>query len=565
MAEPLRIGLLCDERPPKRWEAECLRKVLDVPGAQLCVVAVRKAGPAAGGNAWMRLLRHPWRMALFLRYRRRLRVQANAPDVWPEVVARAETLHIEPIRQGLAELIPDADLERLRAHRPDVLLRFGFGILRGGILDLPRYGVWSHHHGDPARYRGQPPGFWELHDGQRVIGAVLQRLTARLDAGHALYTGWFATDPGSLANTLDTVLSGSTGWMASICRRLVSGDAAAAVGTPIVTDAPLRRYPENRTFMRFLSRTRTARVAQVPPHGEREWNLGVIYHPIASLLDEKPNLNPRWLPTPGPGSSRSSPSGYMVDGQLNVLYTKRDRVTGATEISRLRPKRDNVLKRSRAMLPGEAGRANPCVVQDGTDIWVVAEGGQAGRTDLFRLGTGNDALEFHCTLVQAPLRHPTLFKHGGQWWLMGTRDPGAEHDLFAYHADHITGPYRPHALDPLLTDARNACPAGTPFVHNGVLYRPASDRTTPDAQVAILRVDELTPQSFRQTRVKVLTAIKGSMWSGGLGCIAAVDGFTLVAGSRGRSLTSAQQRGQGRRSRARADDRTIENDDQDDA
>ena len=564
MPEPLRIGLLCDDRRPRRWEAECLRKVLAVPGVEICVVAIRRPEPAAVGGGLMHLMRYPWRLALFLQYRRRLRVPANEPADRPYAVTGAPTIHISPVRKGVAELIPDEDLERLRAHRPDVLLRFGFGILHGAILELPRYGVWSHHHGDPQRYRGQPPGFWELHDGQRVIGAVLQRLTGRLDAGHALYTGWFATDPGSLANTLNNVLEGTTGWMAAICRRLVNGDATAAVGQAIATDAPVRRYPDNGAFLRFMARMRAARATRVPPHDQREWNMGVIYHPIGALLDDKPNLNPRWLPPPSPGSSRSSPSGYMLDGQLNVLYTKRDLVTGNTEVSRLRPKRDNVLKRSRAMLPAEAGCSHPCVVQLGQDIWVVAHAARSGRTDLFKLGATNDALEFHATLLPHPLGSPTLFQHAGRWWLMGTRDERGDHELHAYHAEHIAGPYHAHAQEPLLTDARNACPAGTPFVRDGVLYRPASDRTTPDAQVVILRVDELTPETFRQSRVKVLTAIKGSIWSGGIGSIAAVDGLTLVEGSRGRSLTSAQDRGQSRRRKGRTNDRDIEKDDQDD-
>jgi hypothetical protein len=511
------------------------------------------------------LSRYPWRLALFLHFRRRMRVPANEPDAWPEAVKDAVVLRFTPVRDGHAERIADADLARLQEHRPDVLLRFGSGILKGPILQLPRHGVWGMHHGDPTLYRGQPPGFWELHDGQRVIGAVLQRLTEHPDSGAALYSGWFAADPSSLKNTLQTVLSGSTGWMAAICRRLVVGDTAAAVGSPIITHAPVRHYPDNRAFLRFLSRTRSAVAISAEQRERSEWNLGIIYQPISALLEERPSLNPRWLPPPSPGSSRSTPFGYVMDGQLNMLYTKRDRVSGASEIARLRPKRDNVLKRSRTMLQGDGGAAHPFVLVHGGKTWVVVERPGTGRTELHILNASNDALEFHSTLVDAPLRSPTLFTHAGRWWLLGTCGPGADHDLYIYHADDLPGPYRPHALMPALTDARNARPAGTPFLHQGVLYRPVSDRTTPDGQVAIVRVDALTPTTFRQTRVKVFKAIKGSPWSGGLGSISAVDGMTLVEGSRGRALTSAQQRGQGHKGNVRTDDRSIERDDEDEA
>lgn len=565
MAEPLRIGLLCDDRAPKRWEVECLRKVLQVPGVELVVVARRNTPPLQRPGLVQRVLRHPWRMALFLHYRRHfLRVPAYTPDAWPDAVLKAPTVPVTPQREGTAERISPADLDRIKAHAPDVLLRFGFGILKGDILQLPRLGVWSYHHGDSTHYRGQPPGFWEMHDGSPVIGAVLQRLTERLDAGAVLMNGWFAVDPGSLSRTLDTAIMGSTGWMAEVCRRIRAGNAQAAQGTPCITSAPVRRYPDNRAFLRFYGRTRAARSTRGEALDGREWNIGVLYQPISALLDERPSLNPRWLPAPSVGSARSTPFGYLVDGQLNVLYTKRDRVTGAAVISRLRPKRDNVLKRSRTMLEGTGPMAYPCLVHHADQYWVVCERQGSGRTDLFTLNAGNDALEFHSTLLPVELRAPTLFHHAGRWWLMGTVDPGSDHDLFVFHAEHLTGPYRPHALSPVLTDARYARPAGSPFVHAGVLYRPAADRTAPDGEVVLLRVDVLTPDAFQQTPVRSFGAIKGSPWSRGIGCITAVDGITLVDGVRGgTALAEGGPSKGGKRTHRNTDDRAIERDDED--
>ncbi len=51
---------------------------------------------------------------------------------------------------------PPEAVERIRAADLDVLLRFGFNIIRAQILETARYGVWSYHHGDNREYRGQP-------------------------------------------------------------------------------------------------------------------------------------------------------------------------------------------------------------------------------------------------------------------------------------------------------------------------------------------------------------------------------------------------------------------------
>jgi folate-dependent phosphoribosylglycinamide formyltransferase PurN len=75
-------------------------------------------------------------------------------------------------------------LAALRKLKPDVLVRLGgFGIVKEPLLNIGRHGVLSYHHGDMRTYRGQPPGFWELYNGEKQMGVTVQRLSAGLDCG----------------------------------------------------------------------------------------------------------------------------------------------------------------------------------------------------------------------------------------------------------------------------------------------------------------------------------------------------------------------------------------------
>jgi len=78
------------------------------------------------------------------------------------------------------------DVATINKKDLDFILRFGFNIIRGEILNAARYGVWSFHHDDERKYRGSPPGFWELYYRDPVTGSILQRLTDRLDGGIVL-------------------------------------------------------------------------------------------------------------------------------------------------------------------------------------------------------------------------------------------------------------------------------------------------------------------------------------------------------------------------------------------
>jgi hypothetical protein len=96
------------------------------------------------------------------------------------------------------EHVPDDDLPAaVQDWRPDVVLLIGgYGIIRGPLLTAAPHGVLSYHHGDLRRYRGQPPGFWEIYNGERTVGITVQRLSPELDAGEPIVEKQLAIIPG---------------------------------------------------------------------------------------------------------------------------------------------------------------------------------------------------------------------------------------------------------------------------------------------------------------------------------------------------------------------------------
>src|SRR4029077_18871937 len=104
------------------------------------------------------------------------------------------TIEVEPVGQKFVHRFPEEALEQIRARNLDVLMRFGFNILHGGILKTARYGVWSFHHGDNEFYRGGPAHLWELYEGSPLSGGVLQVLSEELADGLGLCKSIFATE-----------------------------------------------------------------------------------------------------------------------------------------------------------------------------------------------------------------------------------------------------------------------------------------------------------------------------------------------------------------------------------
>jgi folate-dependent phosphoribosylglycinamide formyltransferase PurN len=73
---------------------------------------------------------------------------------------------------------------QIQEHNLDLLvLVSGFGIIRGTLLNVCPKGILSYHHGDMRKYRGMPPGVWELYNGEREIGITVQQIARGLDQG----------------------------------------------------------------------------------------------------------------------------------------------------------------------------------------------------------------------------------------------------------------------------------------------------------------------------------------------------------------------------------------------
>lgn len=535
----LRVGILCEGSTFQRWQVEAIRQVMAVPDVQV-VVLVQHANGTAEEQAQgfvARQRKRNWGTALYRLYRRMYFAPPAMEQVEAsELLTGIPVLHCAPDLQGRTEHLKSPDLARIAEYRPDVLLRFGFNILGGAILDLPTYGIWSFHHGDPARFRGGPPGVWEILKGQPVTGAVLQRLTPRLDGGRILRQGWFKTVDHSLEETVDTVLKHSACWPAQVLRQILSGDGEAAEGIEQASFGTLYRYPGNFTFLSFLWKlfNNKLRFHRHDLNMHEEWNIGVLYQPIAALLEDKPSLNIRWLPSPGVGSFRADPFGYMGDdGQVNLLYEKFDHAEGFGDISRIRPKKDNVLKRSRSMLNTGMHLSYPYVVQRPDGVYVIPESASSGRVVLYRVSAANDGLETVRTLLEEPLCDPTVFEHEGRWWMLGTKAPLTNVALYAYHAERLEGPYVPHLLNPIKLDIASARPGGTPFHHEGVLWRPGQDSSlTYGGRIALNRVLELSPDRFREETVKHIGPFGGSIWNKGMHTLSALGELTFIDGKR---------------------------------
>ncbi len=529
-----RIAVMCNGRTLPAWQARTLTLLQEIPEVEISLLIIPDVSNSS--SKLRKMLGDPKHLLwnLYNKVYIQRRSAASRPVDLSSELGQVRELRCRTLPVGrFGERLTDDDIATIGNLDLDVVIRFAFGILKGPILDVARYGVWSFHHGDERDYRGQPPGFWEMVDGQSTLGTILQRITERLDGGTVLHRGRFRVTSHSYRRTRDEAFMGAVEFPAIAVRRILSGDTSTVTAPPSQTDSPLRRSPGNALMVRFLLRQMGAffRSQWNGLARASKWTIGVIDQPISDLIEASPDRID-WVKERGAGRYLADPFPDPSGKTGYVLVEDYDHSTHRGVISAVDLAGDGTV---RVVIDAGVHASYPFLFENEGWMYCVPETFQAEETRLYRTKSFPDNWELVATILpKMRILDPTIFEHQNRWWLLCTMDgAGANTKLYAFHAEAPLGPWEPHLLNPIKTDISSSRPGGVPFVHNGDLYRPAQDSSDSyGGAVTINRVDLLTPIAFVEEEVRRIRPPASGKYPAGIHTLSGVGAITVVDGRR---------------------------------
>lgn len=538
---PVRFGILCNGPTVLSWQRRSIEELLRIPG----VVPALLIFPDEGSSQPVRSRSLPEEPLLLRAY-----LGPHPPRALRRVDMTAVFQHIPSSRCRLttqgesAQAFDASDVRRIRGYDLDFFLQFGFGAVQGEILHAARYGVWSFQHSGEGPYRGASPCFWPIYDGDPITVAILQRVTDRRTGGIVLRSGHFRTALHSLRQNIDDVYFGAARWPANVCQDIRLGHTAYLERPPSPTEVPASPIASNVQMMRLLIRqTRHAvRRAQRALTRHEEWCIGIVEAPISTFLDARTEKRVRWLRPPGDGRFIADPFGAHLDGAVHILYEDFRYSTSKGLIATMEATATGPPRIPRVAIELGVPASYPYIVEDRGEIYCVPETNEAREVSLYRAVDFPTRWEKAATILTGVAAlDGTVFRHEGRWWLTHTdRDAGQYVHLFVWHATNLDGPWEPHALNPVKADVRSSRPAGTPFVHEGTLYRPAQDCSRRyGGRIVINRVLRLTPTEFAEEPAAIVEPFPDSPFPEGIHTISRVGDVTLIDSKRHRFIPSA--------------------------
>lgn len=384
----------------------------------------------------------------------------------------------------------------------------------GHIDDEPRFGVLQYRFGDGAPFA----------DGARGTIARLCRAGRDSGEGVVLREGWFRapTDnaPG-IVNAGDYVAH----WCGQVVHQMTI-DGECVVNGPAVSLAGCADLapPTHESSVVVSAREALGRWRR-----RERWTIGLLRTTVDLILERGAMPEPMWLR--GVATDRyyadPFPLGIRPD-TVTLLAEEFEYRRGRGRITEIDVSRDGTVMRVQPLLDMEHHASYPFILRDDNETLCVPEMSQTGGTRAFSPSSDVRTLLTICDDI--PAVDPTIVRHAGRWWLFCTHPgPMNQTELYVYHADTWRGPWAPHRLNPVKSDARSSRPAGALFTSGADLYRPAQDCSRRyGGAIAVNRVVELTPTRFREEVACTLRPATTWTWPDGLHTLNALGDTVVV-------------------------------------
>ena len=508
----LRIGLMMDDPRVPAWIARIVDEVRDSGFCTIVSVIVNAKVDRETAASRSRFLYAAY-VRNEIRQRRGPQSAFLERDLG-EVLPDADWFRVAPMREADKLCFAAVDLEKIRAQRLDVLLRFGLqGEICAELISAVRHGIWAYGHGNSPEGAGGLTVFRAIQRREPVTKSELWQLPPGLEAPRLLYRSFGSTHPHSLELGQQAVCWKAPAFVMRCLRRLARTGEVRSEQTQI-PDRPARIG--NFQMTGFLARNiaykarALIRNRATTEHWSVLWRRGSLLNPDAPAFEgAQPLACPR-------GHFYADPFLFRHEGEDWLFVEDYDYTKGYADIAAVPWCEHGPAGPARPALRLGEHLSYPNVFAWKDEVYMVPEiGASGGPVRLFKARRFPDDWEPVCDLLSGHRAvDATLHEHRGRWYLFANIDEagGGENDeLFLFHADTPLGPFEPHPQNPVASDVRHARPAGRIFIHSGRLIRPSQDCAGGYGRAVVFNeILALDPERYRERCIERLAPSLGS-------------------------------------------------------
>ena len=524
---PLKVGLLVDDISScPKWVEDSLSQILRENIIHIVKVITPK-NKFVEREPFLKKLslngigrRIYWRFNSF-DYSKFVAPECNGPDAQKSIdnpfnIDSACIYEVDVLRKSYYDYLSDDVISNIKDLKLDVILRFGFRILRGEILNAARLGIWSFHHGDPSEFRGGPAGFWETYQNKKQAGFILQRLKSELDAGEILASGNVGVVPVSPAMTRNKLLWAGAPILEQALKAAQRGQPYQHHSAKKIQkkDGKIYREPSIFHSIGIVVKTTYRRLKELNRFKLDHWHIMLNKASKGDIFSK-----------PGKATLIKAPKGvfwadpclFMHEDIVYLFFENYDYVSHIANIQVARVNKNTLSIDSPFTIIDEKFHlSNPILLEEEGKVYLIPESSQSGEIILYEC----DKFPYKWMTKKVLINSinavdPVLFKKDGFWWLFCTIAPKkgttAHSSLNLFYSRSLGGPWEEHPMNPIVNDINGGRMAGKIFEsvedNQSKTIRPAQSALDGyGSGILFFEIVTLTPKLYKE---KLIIAYSG--------------------------------------------------------
>ena len=492
MRNKLAVGILLDSHQVPHWAYTMIEKIVGSDYAEIALVikrdAVGLAEPKKYRNSDERF------EALFFFVANKLdkltcKQESNAFELkdLQQVLSNIDWIAVTPIQNALGESLNEEDCKRIQACKLDVLIKLGFGKLRGKVLSAAKYGVWSLWHGDNRINQVGPVGFWEVFEGRSETGSMLQILANDSNNSKVIYESFAQTDYLSVSQNNNNNYWKTVSFIPRKLQELHAlGEESFHAGIklnnqhPFFYSRPLHIVPRKnewtKIILRHLLKIATRRVQRC-----LYFDQYILLYGINKGKTFSPTLSRYTKLIPPDDRFWADPFIIFENRKYYVFVEEVMAHNNKGHISYLTIDENEKVSMTKKILEKPYHMSYPFVFSFNNEYYMIPETASNNTIELYKCVDFPDRWEMVAVIMEnIQAFDTTVLQKNGKWWLFANvrenEQTSSFDELFLFYSDDLfSGNWTPHVKNPIVSDVRSARPAGHIFAYNGNLYRPSQN------------------------------------------------------------------------------------------
>jgi hypothetical protein len=482
----LRVGIMLDNYQLEAWDYVMLEAITKSEFASIELVILNERRDEK--KSYVNKIFSNRNQLLYIAYSKlEDLIEQPIPETTPlevqELLKNVPVIGIHPKMDKYSDRIQEKDIERIKKSDLDVIIRRGFRILKGDILNAAKYGVWSYHHDDNTVIRGIPPGFWETFKRMGERGVIVQILTEDLDNGIVLYRSSFRCDSAFVNRNNNHCFLRSSLFVPRTLKKLYCEGENAFLGNIERESKKLSFYndviyttPTNFKFLIMLIKHACHVSTLYIPSKlyQRQW---LLMYDLRNTISTsfwrfKKIIPPRdrfW----------ADPHVFFKDDKYYIfieeyIYKKKKGHISLIEMQQSGKYSDPVI-----VLDEPFHLAYPHVFEYNGTVYMIPDTHQTKNINLYQCTGFPTEWKHRATLIDSiEAVDSTILFHKNKWWLFtNIAEPegtSLDNELYLFYSDNLLSHnWNSHPMNPVISDIKRARPAGKILERNGTLYRPS--------------------------------------------------------------------------------------------